>query len=158
MSTVILVEQAQLSAIKNIKTAGLYLLQSQADLSLYRLGETKNLSSRAGSHGSSAPRSAWKKAPNWTEIYRPWRLLWAASIPEATHLSLKMCEHHLHAVFARRYEFVDDSGFEAHPEDGPDLVKIANSEFVALEEIALRQRRQKFDKEAHYRAQWLPKA
>ena len=145
---------AELDGVRTLQHGGLYLLQSQGDLTRYRLGETKNHSKRKGNHGSSAPKSRWKKAPNWTEVYRPWKLLWAAVIPDATHLSLKMCEHHLHAVFARSFEFVDESGFEAPAGAGDQLIDIAQAELSVLVEINRLQRRPKFDKEAHYRAQW----
>lgn len=46
-------------------------------------------------------------------MFRPWHYIWVATISGATHLTLKMSEHHLLAAFASVYEFVDDSGLEA---------------------------------------------
>jgi len=61
---------------------------------------------------------------------------------------------HLHAVFAQLYDFVDESGFEAPSDGTASLIDIANGQVPVLEEITRRQRRPKFDKEAHFRATW----
>jgi predicted GIY-YIG superfamily endonuclease len=128
---------------------GVYLLQSQTDLSLYRIGESKNLLTRARTHAVGRAQSR-SKAPNWTEVFRPWNYVWVAAIPSATHIGLKMCEHHLFSVFAQRFVFVDDSGFEAHPDAQEALATIASAELETLQAIATLQHRPKFDKNAHW--------
>jgi hypothetical protein len=133
---------------------GIYILQSATDLRYYRIGESKNLLGRQGTHGGSPPKTKWAKAPNWTEVFRPWQFLWVASIPTATHLALKMCEHQLHAAFAHEYEFVDESGFEASPDHASKLIEFANGQLQAFRRICERQRCEKFDKEAYWRSTW----
>lgn len=150
MDDIIALSPRELAELSAFQTSGLYLLQSVTTPTLFRLGETRNLSARSGTHGRKAPKSAWKKAPNWTEVHRPWQFVWALSLPMATELSLKMCEHHLYAAYAQLYDFVDVSGFEAPAEAVPRLREIADLQRAAFSAINARQRRERFDKKAHF--------
>jgi hypothetical protein len=151
----------EFSRLEQLPRTGVYLLKSGCEelardgaKALFRIGESKNLVRRKGTHGGSAPKTKWKKPANWTEVYRPWHYIWVATIPGASHLALKMCEHHLFSTFAPVYNFVDESGFEASADSAPEVIRLATAQVPVLRRIVSVQQRGKFDKEAYHRLKW----
>ncbi|HEX8555447.1 MAG TPA: hypothetical protein VF695_12125 [Sphingomonas sp.] len=144
----ILLNRRDLAHLSAYQSGGLYLLQSVTKTTLFRLGETRNLSSRKGSHESGSPKRKCKEAPDWTQVHRPWEFIWALSLPHATELARRMCAHHLYSAYVRHYQFVDRSGFEAPAESVSRLVEIAEQQLPVFAEINDRQRHDGVDKDA----------
>lgn len=139
-----------LANVPKVATSGLYLLRSVSNPSYYRMGESAAIKSRLGTHGGNPPRGEWKKAPNFAETFRPWEPIWIATIGDASKLARVACEHLLFATFVTRFPLVDESAFEANPSDHAQLIELAESVIAGCASILLVQKREKFDKKAHW--------
>ena len=141
---------SRLGDVPNNATGGLYLLRSISHSSYYRMGESAAIKSRLGTHGGNAPKGEWKKAPNFAETFRPWEPIWIATIGDVSKLARVACEHMLFATFSVRYPLVDESAFEADPDNVAPLLELAEFALAQCASVLLVQDRDKFDKKAHW--------
>ena len=135
------ITKSDLGRLTAFHSGGIYMSQSITNPRLYRIGETLSLSSRQTTHRKKAEQVKEGKSLNWTVQNRPWNFIWALSIPEASRLSLLMCEHHLYSAIAREFKFVSKSGFEAIELRQQRLLEIAGNSIPAMIEIVGRQQK-----------------
>ena len=106
---------------------GVYVVQSEKNLSLYRVGsvginsEKTRLISRLKLHASKASQG------NWTVENRPWKLIWAAEIQSADDIAFGVLalEYALFAEFAKHFKVVKTSGFHATERENEIMQVIA---------------------------------
>ncbi|MFL6759456.1 hypothetical protein [Sphingomonas sp.] len=134
---------------RSVPTA-VYLVQSRTEPRYFRIGETMNIVGRKHAHGGKAASAHWKRPPNWTQTFRVWDFRWVALVEGASRVALRMCESCLIGEFAKHYQFVDPSGFEADPIGLPRIVRLAESAVPVLADIAALQTGEFFDKNAYW--------
>ena len=127
----------ELSRIATDIRYGLYLVRCVREPDIYRLGASGfkgGLAARLRHHRGGPPRDR-KNPPNWTELMRPFRPVWAVHLADASDGSTKRCERYLQAKFSTRFKFVDESGFTAAgiPED--EIVEFARAQLEELRRL-----------------------
>ena len=98
-----------------------------ADGTLLRFGETTDLLARRNTHKGNAAHEGWKKPPNWTETFRPWRMVWACMIPGGDKPCRRKCEDLLSGVLAASFKACDPSGFSVEIGEWEDIEMLATT-------------------------------
>lgn len=138
---------------------GIYIVQSRTNPELFRIGASglkAPVWTRLNCHGGGPPRER-KNPPNWTELNRPWQIVWVAHLESATETGVLSAEHYLCGHFAQRYPFVSESGFKADPSDGPAIADTAEATISNIIDIIRVQTEPLFKKESKTGDRWRAK-
>lgn len=135
---------------------GVYIVQSETNPDLFRVGASgmrAPIWRRLNTHKGGPPRDR-KNPPNWTELNRPWKLLWVAQLV-TTEAGVLCAEHYLHGVLAAHYPFVSESGFRAGVGQAQEVVRVAEESCEQLGAIVRVQTGALFKKEPKTGDRWL---
>ena len=114
---------------------GLYLLRSEFQKDLFRIGAT-------GVHNKGSMRyrlfvtyQTARREANWTTRNLKWTPLWAAEVVNGTQFSTVAAEYVIFSHFARHFAFVDHSGFRATFGESESIIGRARALEVEIREI-----------------------
>lgn len=138
---------------------GVYIVQSETSPYLFRVGASgmrAPIWTRLNTHKGGPARDR-KNPPNWTELNRPWKLLWVAQLV-TTETGVLCDEHYLQGLLAAQYPFVSESGFRAGAGQAREVVRIAEGSCEKLRAIVQVQTEALFKKEPKTAERWIARA
>ena len=148
-----------LHALERTSPWGIYVVQSCTDPRLFRIGASglkAPIWMRLDCHKGGPPKER-KNPPNWTELNRPWQIVWLAHLQSATEAGVLSAEHYLCGYFAQRYPFVSESGFRAEGAEATAIGDLAEETVPVIENIIRVQIEPLFKKEPKTGDRWRAK-